>query len=208
MASSGENPQFTDEELEALVAIADDYNFHIAAHAHGKSGMLRAVNAGIDTIEHGTYMDDEVIAAMKDNGTYLVPTIMAGKFVAEKAKIDGYFPAVVKPKALAIGPKIQDTFATAYKAGVKIGFGTDSGVSAHGDNAREFEYMVEAGMPAEEAIQAATIAASDILRDPRVGRIKSGSYADVIAVDGNPLEDITELQRVTFVMKNGQIHKQ
>lgn len=208
MASSGENPQFTDEELEALVAIADDYNFHIAAHAHGKSGMLRAVNAGIDTIEHGTYMDDEVIAAMKTNGTYLVPTIMAGKFVAEKAKIDGYFPAVVKPKALAIGPKIQDTFATAYKAGVKIGFGTDSGVSAHGDNAKEFEYMVEAGMPAEEAIQAATIAASDILRDPRLGRIKSGSYADVIAVDGNPLEDITELQRVTFVMINGQIHKQ
>ncbi|HAE89645.1 MAG TPA: amidohydrolase, partial [Idiomarina sp.] len=208
MASSGDNPQFTDDELEALVAIADDYNFHIAAHAHGKSGMLRAVNAGIDTIEHGTYMDDEVIAAMKANGTYLVPTIMAGKFVAEKAKIDGYFPAVVKPKALAIGPKIQDTFAKAYKAGVKIGFGTDSGVSAHGDNAKEFEYMVEAGMPANQAIQAATIAASDILRDPRLGRIKSGSYADIIAVDGNPLEDITELQRVTFVMKDGEIHKQ
>lgn len=207
MASSGQNPQFTNDELEALIDIADDYNFHVAAHAHGKEGMLRAVKAGVKTIEHGTYMDDEVIAAMKDNGTYLVPTILAGKFVAEKAKIDGYFPEVVRPKAAKIGPLIQDTFAKAYKAGVNIAFGTDSGVSAHGDNALEFQYMVEAGMPAAEAIQAATSVAAKILKNDKIGAIATGNYADIVAVDGNPLEDITSLQDVDFVMKNGQVIK-
>ena len=137
------------------------------AHAHGKAGMLRAVKAGIASVEHGTYMDDEVIAAMKEHGTYLVPTILAGKFVAEKAEIDGYFPEVVRPKAREIGPKIQDTFAKAYKAGVNVAFGTDSGVSAHGDNALEFQYMVEAGMPEAEAIQAATSIAADFLKNDK-----------------------------------------
>ena len=116
----------------------------VAAHAHGTEGMLRAVRAGVDSIEHGTYMSDEVMAAMKERGTYYVPTISAGRFVAEKSKVDGYFPAVVRPKAAAIGPQIQETFARAYKAGVKIAFGTDQGVAPHGDNGWEFVYMVEA----------------------------------------------------------------
>lgn len=208
MASSGDNPQFTDEELNALVDIADDYNFHVAAHAHGKTGMLRAVKAGIASVEHGTYMDDEVIAAMKEHGTYLIPTILAGKFVAEKAEIDGYFPEVVRPKARAIGPQIQDTFAKAYKAGVNFAFGTDSGVSAHGDNALEFQYMVEAGVPEAEAIQAATIAAAKFLKNDNIGEIEEGKYADIVAVKGNPLNDITLLQSVSFVMKDGKVYKQ
>ncbi len=208
MASSGDNPQFTDDELEALVDIADDYNFHVAAHAHGKAGMLRAVKAGIASVEHGTYMDDEVIAAMKEHGTYLVPTILAGKFVAEKAEIDGYFPEVVRPKAREIGPKIQDTFAKAYKAGVNVAFGTDTGVSAHGDNALEFQYMVEAGMPEAEAIQAATSIAADFLKNDKIGRIEANKKADIVAVKGNPLEDITLLQNVSFVMKDGKVYKQ
>lgn len=207
MASSGQNPQFTNDELEALIEIANDYNFHVAAHAHGKEGMLRAVKAGVKTVEHGTYMDDEVIAAMKERGTYLVPTILAGKFVAEKAKIDGYFPEVVRPKAAKIGPLIQQTFAEAYAAGVNIAFGTDSGVSAHGDNALEFQYMVEAGMPAAEAIQTATSVAAKILKDDKVGVIKTGAHADIIAVKGNPLDDIKTLQTVDFVMKGGDIIK-
>lgn len=207
MASSGDNPQFTEDELKALVDIANDYNFHVAAHAHGKAGMLRAVKAGITSVEHGTYMDDEVIAAMKEHGTYLVPTILAGKFVAEKAEIDGYFPDVVRPKARAIGPKIQDTFAKAYKAGVNFAFGTDSGVSAHGDNALEFQYMVEAGVSEAEAIQSATKTAAKILKNDNIGHLEEGKLADIVAVKGNPLEDITVLQNVSFVMKDGKVYK-
>lgn len=207
MASSGDNPQFTDDELKALVDIADDYNFHVAAHAHGKAGMLRAVEAGIASVEHGTYMDDEVIAAMKEHGTYLVPTILAGKFVAEKAEIDGYFPEVVRPKARKIGPQIQDTFAKAYKAGVNFAFGTDSGVSAHGDNALEFQYMVEAGVPESEAIQSATAIAAKFLKNDEIGHLEEGKLADIVAVEGNPLDDITLLQNVSFVMKDGKVYK-
>lgn len=207
MASSGDNPQFTEDELKALVDIANDYNFHVAAHAHGKAGMLRAVKAGITSVEHGTYMDDEVIAAMKEHGTYLVPTILAGKFVAEKAEIDGYFPDVVRPKARAIGPKIQNTFAKAYKAGVNFAFGTDSGVSAHGDNALEFQYMVEAGVSEAEAIQSATKTAAKILKNDNIGHLEEGKLADIVAVKGNPLEDITILQSVSFVMKDGKVYK-
>ena len=143
---------------------ARDYGMTVVAHAHGAEGMLRAVRAGVRSIEHGTFMTDEVMAAMKERGTYYVPTISAGKFVAEKAKIDGYFPAVVRPKAAAIGPQIQDTFARAWKAGVKIAFGTDQGVAPHGDNAYEFVYMVEAGMPPMAAIKAATLEARTIAR--------------------------------------------
>ena len=207
MASSGDNPQFTDDELKALVDIANDYNFHVAAHAHGKAGMLRAVKAGITSVEHGTYMDDEVIAAMKEHGTYLVPTIMAGKFVAKKAEIDGYFPDVVRPKARAIGPQIQDTFAKAYKAGVNFAFGTDSGVSVHGDNALEFQYMVEAGVSEAEAIQSATKTAAKLLKNENIGHLEEGKLADIVAVKGNPLDDITLLQNVSFVMKDGKVYK-
>lgn len=208
LAKSGQNPQFTVEELKAIIDTANDYGMHVAAHAHGKEGMLRAIEAGIDSIEHGTYMDKEVMRAMKKNGTYYVPTVIAGKFVAEKAEIDGFFPEIVRPKARAVGPLIQNTFGEAYDYGVKIAFGTDSGVSAHGDNAKEFEYMVEAGMPTMAAIQSATVTSAELLDNDQVGVIAKGKLADIIAVEGNPAGDIKLLQNVSFVMKDGIIYKQ
>jgi imidazolonepropionase-like amidohydrolase len=160
----------------------------------------------VTSIEHGTYMDDEIFALMKQHGTWYVPTISAGKFVAEKAKIDGYYPEIVRPKAARIGGQIQDTFAKAYKAGVKIGFGTDQGVAPHGENAKEFGYMVEAGMPAAAAIQAATFNAAEVLGAADLGQLAQGFRADVVAVPGNPLDDIALTSKVSFVMKDGNVY--
>ena len=208
VAKSGENPQFTDEELNSIVATANDYGLWTAAHAHGKEGMKRAVIAGINSIEHGTYMDQEVMDLMKSKGTYYVPTIMAGDWVAEKAKIPNFFPALVKPKAEKIGPQIQSTFAKAYKAGVKIAFGTDSGVSAHGDNWQEFILMTNAGMTNQDALKSATIETAKLLRiEDKLGQIKPGMLADIIAVKQNPVEDISTVENVIFVMKDGVIYK-
>ncbi len=209
VAKSGQNPQFTDEELKAIVATATDYGMRVAAHAHGTEGMKRAVIAGVASIEHGTYMSEEVMQLMKDHGTYYVPTILAGNWVAEKAKIDGFFPELVRPKAAAIGPVIENTFARAYELGVPIVFGTDTGVSAHGDNAQEFALMVKGGMPPMEAIQSATrVAASFLEIADTHGTLAAGKQADIIAVPGNPLDDITAMERVSFVMKGGKIYKQ
>ena len=209
VAKSGQNPQFTEEELRAIVGTARDYGMRVAAHAHGTEGMKRAVIAGVASIEHGTYMDDEVMRLMKQNGTYYVPTILAGNWVAKQAEIDGFFPELVRPKAAAIGPLIQDTFARAYKAGVPIVFGTDSGVSAHGDNAQEFALMVEGGMPPMEAIQSATSVAAGFLGILEThGSIEAGKMADVVAVPGDPLDDIRVLERVSFVMRSGKVFKQ
>jgi imidazolonepropionase-like amidohydrolase len=208
-AKSGQNPQFTIAEVEAIVAAAKDNGFKVAAHAHGTEGMRRAVLGGVSSIEHGTYMSDEVMKLMKKRGTYYVPTIIAGKFVAEKAEVDGYFSELVRPKAAAIGPLIQDTFARAYKSGVPIAFGTDTGVSPHGDNWKEFGYMIEAGMPAMEAIVSATVSAADLLGESEdLGSIEPGKYADIIAVPGDPLSDPAEFGRVHFVMKGGQVYKE
>ena len=208
-AKSGQNPQFTEAELAAIVTAANDYGFRVAAHAHGTEGMRRAVAAGVNSIEHGTYMSDEVMELMKEMGTWYVPTIMAGMFVAEKAKIDGYFSEVVRPKAAAIGPVISETFTRAYKAGVKIAFGTDTGVSPHGDNWQEFVYMVEGGMPAMEAIVSATRTAAELLNEwENLGSIEAGKYADIVAVPGDPREDVEEFGRVHFVMKGGKVFKQ
>lgn len=208
-ASSGQNSQFTDEELDAIISIAKDYGFKVAAHAHGTEGMKRAVAAGVDSIEHGTYMDQETMRLMKRKGTAYVPTIIAGKFVEEKSKIDGYFSETVRPKAATIGPLIQDTFARAYKEGVLIVFGTDSGVSPHGDNWKEFGYMVEAGMPETEALYSAMKPGAVLLgKESDMGTLEVGKLADVIAVKGNPLEDISLMQHVPFVMKDGQVFKQ
>ena len=208
VAKSGENPQFTNEELNSIVATANDYGLWTAAHAHGKEGMKRAVIAGINSIEHGTYMDQEVMDLMKSKGTYYVPTIMAGDWVAEKAKIPNFFPALVKPKAKKIGPQIQSTFAKAYKAGVKIAFGTDSGVSAHGDNWQEFILMTNAGMTNQDALKSATIETAKLLRiEDKLGQIKPGMLADIIAVQQNPIEDISTVKNVIFVMKDGVIFK-
>jgi len=208
VAKSGQNPQFTDEELQAIVATATDYGLRVAAHAHGAEGMKRAVIAGVASIEHGTYMSDEVMQLMKERDTYFVPTIMAGNWVAEKAKIDGFFPDLVRPKAAAIGPVIKDTFSRAYGFGVPIVFGTDTGVSPHGDNAEEFALMVEGGMPPMEAIKSATTVAADFLDiGDTHGSLEVGKQADIIAVPGNPLQNITVMQRVSFVMKGGKVYK-
>ena len=208
-AKDGSSPQFTEAELRAIVETANDYNMRTAAHAHGVEGMKRAVEAGITTIEHGTLMTEEIMDLMKEKGTYYVPTITAGKSVADSAKIRGYYPAIIVPKALAIGPKIQDTFAKAYRRGVKIAFGTDAGVFAHGKNAKEFGYMTEVGMPPMEAIQSATTVAATVLgREEEVGAIEEGKLADIIAVDENPLEAISTLENVTFVMKAGTVYKE
>ena len=208
-ASSGQNPQFTEAEIAAIVAAAADYGYRVAAHAHGAEGMRRAVAAGVSSIEHGTYMSDEVMELMKEKGAWYVPTIMAGRFVAEKAQVEGYFSEVVRPKAAAIGPLIAATFARAYRAGVPIAFGTDTGVSPHGDNWQEFLYMVEGGMPAMEAIVSATRSAAVLLNQwENLGSIEPGKYADIVAVPGDPREDVDEFGRVHFVMKGGKIFKQ
>ncbi|MCH8539078.1 MAG: amidohydrolase family protein [Alkalimonas sp.] len=209
VAASGMNAQFTEEEISAVVQTAHDYGFKVAAHAHGKEGMERAIRAGVHSIEHGTYMDDDTMALMKQHGTYYVPTISAGKFVAEMAVMPGFFPELVRPKAQEIGPLIQDTFARAYQAGVKIAFGTDAGVGPHGDNWKEFVYMTEAGMPAIEAIRSATYHSAQLLgQADQLGTIRAGNYADIVAVPGNPLEDINLMGQVNFVMKGGEIYKQ
>ena len=208
LAKSGDNPQFTDDELEAVVAAAKDYDFVVAVHAHGALGMKRAIRAGVDSVEHGTYMDEEAMQLMRKNGTWYVPTISAGKWVAELAELDNKLPAVVRPKAAAIGPQIQDTFGVAYAAGVKIAFGTDAGVSPHGANGREFLFMVEAGMPVMEAIQSATVNAADLLNvDSELGQIALGFHADIIAFDANPLDDVRVLERPMFVMKAGAVFR-
>lgn len=208
VAKDGSGPQFTVEEVAAVVKAAKDYGMVTAAHAHGSEGMKRAVLGGIHSIEHGTLMTEEVMQLMKERGTYLVPTISAGKFVAEKAKIPGFYPPIIVPKALAIGPKIQETFGKAYRAGVKIAFGTDTGVSAHGDNAKEFVFMVEAGMKPMDAIQTATKNAADLLNMSDVlGSISKGKFADFVATDLNPIDDINTVLNPSFVMKNGVVYK-
>jgi imidazolonepropionase-like amidohydrolase len=169
--------------------------------------MKRAVLGGVTSIEHGTYMSDEVMSLMKQKGTWYVPTIYAGRFVADKAKTDGYFPDIIRPKAARVGAQIQDTAGKAYRNGVKIAFGTDMGVGPHGDNAREFVYMVEAGMPASFALQAATINAAQVLGADDQGVIETGKRADIVAVPGNPLEDINAVLKVDFVMKDGMVYK-
>lgn len=208
MAKDGSGAQFTEEEIRMIVSTAKDYGFKVAAHAHGAEGMKRAVLAGVSSIEHGTYMTEEVMELMKQHGTYLVPTIIAGKSSADSAKIPGYYPEIVRAKAAVVGTYIQATFAKAYKAGVKIAFGTDAGVYAHGKNWLEFVYMSEAGMPILECIQSATVNAADLLGVSDIlGSIEKGKYADIIGVDGDPTKDVQVMGKVSFVMKNGAVYK-
>ena len=207
-ARSGDAPQFTVDEAKAIVDTAKDYGYRVAAHAHGEEGMYRAVAGGVASIEHGTYMSERVMALMKQKGTWYVPTIYAGRFVADKAKIDGYFPEIVRPKAARIGAQIQDTAAKAYHNGVRIAFGTDMGVGPHGDNAREFLYMVEAGIPAAHALQAATIHAAAVLGVDDQGVVETGKRADIIAMPGDPVADIGNVLKVDFVMKDGVVYRE
>jgi imidazolonepropionase-like amidohydrolase len=207
-SSSVDNAQMTLEEVKAVVAAAHDYGFTVAAHAHGAEGIRRAVLGGVDSIEHGTFMDDADMKLMKERGTWYVPTIIAGQYVAEKAKIPGYYPAQIAQKALMVGPQIQATAGKAYKAGVKIAFGTDAAVYPHGDNAHEFELMVAAGIPNAAALQAATLNAATLLhQEKNLGSLSAGHYADVVAVPGDPLKDIAVMKDVSFVMKGGVVVK-
>jgi imidazolonepropionase-like amidohydrolase len=208
VAKDGSGPQFTMEELTAIVETANDYGMISAAHAHGAEGMKRAVLAGITTIEHGTLMTDEIMDLMKQKGTYYVPTITAGKYVAKMAAVKGFYPALVVPKALAIGPQIQNTFAKANKSGVLIAFGTDAGVFPHGENGKEFGYMVEAGMSPMKAILSATSVNAKVLKNDGIGSIETGKLADIIAVDEDPTKNIHTLENVSFVMKDGKVYKQ
>lgn len=208
VAKDGSGPQFTMEELNAIITTAKDYGMHTAAHAHGAEGMKRAVEAGITTIEHGTLMTEEVMDLMKQKGTYHVPTIIAGRSAAEFAKIPGYYHPLVVPKAIEIGSKIQENFAKAYKRGVKIAFGTDAGVYPHGDNAKEFGYMVEGGMPAIEALLSAMQVNANILGvGEKIGSVEAGKIADLVAVDEDPTKNIAAMMKVSFVMKEGVVYK-
>ena len=208
IAKNGQNPQFTLEEIKAICETAKDYDMIVAAHAHGDEGIQRAVKGGVHTIEHGTLLSEKSMELMKEYGTYYVPTITAGKEVAAKAKIPGYYDDLVVPKALAIGPKIQNTTTKAYKAGVNIAFGSDAGVFPHGKNAKEFRYMNEAGIPVIECLQAATIINSKILSmESEIGQIKKGFFADIVATKINPVDDVTTLEDIQFVMKEGKVYK-
>lgn len=208
VAKNGKNPQMTVEEITAITTTAKDYGMLTAAHAHGDEGIQRAILGGIKTIEHGTFMSDESMELMKKYDCYLVPTISAGKEVAKNAEIDGYYPEIIVPKAKEVGPKLQSTFARAYKKGVKIAFGTDAGVFPHGLNGKEFGYMVEAGMPALEAIQSATITNAALLGiGAEIGQLKINYIADIIALDESPFLNIKTLENPIFVMKEGKVYK-
>jgi len=207
-SSSADNAQLTLEEIQAVVRTAHDYGFTVAAHAHGAEAIRRAIIGGVDSIEHGTFMNDEDMKLAREHGTWYVPTIIAGDYVAQMAKVPGYYPPQVAAKALAVGSVILGTAGRAYKAGVKIAFGTDAGVYPHGQNAHEFELMVQAGMPPMFTLQAATTHAAELLKhDKDLGSLGAGKLADVVAVPGNPVQDISLMKRVSFVMKEGVIYK-
>ena len=207
-SASADNAQMTIDEIKAVVSAAHDYGFTVAAHAHGAEAIRRAVIGGVDSIEHGSFMNDEDMKLMKEHGTWLVPTIIAGKYVGEMAEKPGYYPAQVAAKARMVGPIIQATAGKAYKAGVRIAFGTDASVYPHGQNAKEFQYMVEAGMPTAFVLQAATMHAAQLLKhDKDIGSVSAGKFADIIAVQADPLTDITQMMKVEFVMKAGTIYK-
>jgi imidazolonepropionase-like amidohydrolase len=208
VSKNASGPHFTIEEITAIVETARDYNFHVAAHAHGPEGMKRAVLAGVTTIEHGTMMTPEIMDLMIEKGTYLVPTISAGKYAISKVETPGFYPAIIIPKILEVVPFVDKTYPEAFRRGVKVAFGTDAGVSPHGENAKEFEYMVDAGMDPMEAILSATVVPASILKvSDKQGTLEKGKVADIIAVPGNPLEDITVMSRVNFVMKSGMVFK-
>jgi len=208
VAKNGANAQFTQEEVNEIVKIAKEYGMVVAAHAHGKEGMKRAVIAGVQTIEHGSFMDKEVATLMKQNNCYMVPTLSAGRYVEEKAKIPNYYPAVILPKITKTMAVLDETIKMVISEGVPIAFGTDAGVFPHGENAKEFRYMVDAGWSPLFAIQSATITNAMLLgMENQLGQIKEGFIADIVAVDENPIKNISTMENVTFVMKEGKVYK-
>ena len=207
--AAGLAQQFSEDELAAIVASAHRMGRQVTAHAHGVDGINAFLKAGGDSIEHGTYLDDESMRLFKSHNAWLVPTLMAGDYVARMAASpDNFFTPAQTAKALEAGPKMLDMARRAHDGGVRIAFGTDSGVSAHGDNAQEFALLVRAGLTPLEAIQAATVGAAEHLKiTSEAGRLAPGMPADLIAVSGDPMSDVTELQRVRFVMKSGQVFR-
>ena len=208
LSKDGSGAEFSIEEIKAIVETARDYGMRVACHAHGAEGIRRAILGGVTSIEHGTFMNDEDMELMKKYNVWYVPTLTAGRSVGDSSKVPGYFPPVIAAKAAEVGPTIQKTFAKAYKAGLKIAFGTDAGVYPHGKNYIEFLLMTESGMPPMEAIKAATVNAADLLgiKDER-GSIETGKIADIIAVSGDPLQDITVLGNMNFIMKEGKVYR-
>ncbi|MBP6011137.1 MAG: amidohydrolase family protein [Alphaproteobacteria bacterium] len=205
--SAGVDQQFTDEELAVIVKTAHGLGKRVAAHAHGAGGMAAALRAGVDSIEHGSYVDDTAISLFRKTGAYLVPTVIAGVTVAEHAKQQGFLTPAQREKALKVGPLMQAALGRAYKGGVKIAFGTDMGVGVHGQNAKEFALMTGAGMPPMEALKAATVNAADLLQLSNViGTIEPNKMADIVAVAKDPLSDIKALERMSFVMRGGQVY--
>ena len=209
VSKNGQNPQFTQEEANEIVKTAKEYGMHVAAHAHGVEGMKRAIKAGVLTIEHGSLMDKETAQLMKQYGTYLVPTLSAGRYVAEKAKIKGYYPDIIIPKILKIDAQLRETFAMVYSEKINIAFGTDAGVFPHGENAKEFKYMVETGWSEMFSLQSATLTNAMLLdMENELGQIKEGYLADIVAVNGDPTQDIEQMENVVFVMKEGIVYKE
>ena len=208
--SLGDNPQasqYTLEEMKALVADAHRLGRKVAAHAHGAEGIRWAAEAGVDSIEHGSYIDDAGIAVMKEHGTYLVPTLYLGDWMLEHAE-ETHLPAPLLAKAKEVVPNARKNIAHAFASGVKVAFGTDAAVYPHGLNAHEFAVMVKLGLTPLQAIQAGTINAADLLGwSGKVGTLEPGAWADMIAVEGDPVKDVTTLERVKFVMKGGEVVK-
>ena len=207
LGTNGSGPQMSEDEIRALVETAHDYGMKVAVHAHGAEAIRRSVIAGVDSVEHGTFMDDQDIALMKQHGTFYCPTVYTGQFVAEQAK-KGAYPATVAAKAIAIGPQILSTVSRAYKGGVKFAYGTDAGVYPHGQNWEDFIYLVKAGLPPAYTLQTATINAAQLLgHEDTLGSVAPGKFADLVAVPGNPLDDISVMSRVNFVMKAGVVYE-
>jgi imidazolonepropionase-like amidohydrolase len=207
--AAGLGQQFTDDELKAIVQAAHSMGRRVTAHAHGVDGINSFLRAGGDSIEHGTYSDDESARLYKEHGAYLIPTLLAGDFVMREAqKPNTFLSPAQAAKAMQAGPQMLDMLRRMHAAGVKIAFGTDTGVSAHGDNAQEFALMVKAGMKPIETIQAATVNAADHFGlSAEIGSIAPGKIADIIAVDGDPTQNVRELESVDFVMARGKVYK-
>jgi imidazolonepropionase-like amidohydrolase len=208
--SLGDNPQhsqYTLEEMKAMVADAHRLGRKVAAHAHGADGIRWAAEAGVDSIEHGSYIDEPGIAAMKEHGTYLVPTLYLGDWMLENGGLT-HLPPPLLAKAQEVIPAARKNIAHAFGSGVKVAFGTDAAVYPHGLNARQFAVMVKLGLTPLQTIQSATVNAADLLGwTGKVGTVEPGAWADIVAVDGDPLKDVTELERVKFVMKGGEVVK-
>jgi len=207
LGTNGSGPQMSEDEIKALVDTAHDYGMKVAVHAHGAEAIRRSVIAGVDSVEHGTFMDDQDIQLMKEHGTFYCPTVYTGIFVAEQAK-KGVYPPTVAKKAMEVGPQIMKTVSRAYKGGVKFAYGTDAGVYPHGQNWEDFIYLVKAGLPPAYTLQMATVNAAELLgHQDEIGSVTPGKYADIVAVPGNPLDDISVMGKVNFVMKAGVVYK-